>query len=104
MKIQLDTTEKTITIEESVNLHDFYEQINTLLPNGIWREFTLKVSVIKEWKNPINIPNISNPQPSNPQPYHPQSPFDNPYIPPIWYTTCGTDNFSLNDGIYNITT
>ena len=97
MRIQLDTTEKTITIEEDVNLHNFYEQINSLLPNGLWREFTLKVSVIKEWENPISIPNISNPQP-----YHPQSPYDNPYSP-VWYTNGSTDNFLLNDGVYNIT-
>ena len=30
MKIQLDTENKTITIEEDIKLHDFHEQINTL--------------------------------------------------------------------------
>ena len=32
MKLQLDTTNKEITIEESVNLHDLYETLNDLLP------------------------------------------------------------------------
>lgn len=98
MKIQLDTIEKTLTIEEDVNLHDFYEQINALLPNGLWREFTLKVATITEWRDPINVPST---QPYTPPPY--DNPNPSPYWPQIWYTTCGTDNFSLNNGVYNIT-
>jgi hypothetical protein len=35
MKLQLDTENKTITIEEDVNLHEFYEQINSILPGGL---------------------------------------------------------------------
>jgi hypothetical protein len=105
MRIQLDTINKTITIEEDVNLHDFYEELNSLLPGGLWREFTLKVSKIKDWENPINIPpttpHIWDPTPNSFPPY------DNPYppsFPQVWYTTSGTDNVSLNKGIYNITT
>ena len=82
MKIQLDTVNKTITIEEDVNLHDFYEQLNSILPDGKWREFTLKVSKITEWRDPISIPNTT--QPYNPLPY------DNPTFPTypqVWYTT-----------------
>lgn len=104
MKIQLDTINKTITIEEDTNLHDFYEQLNSLLPNGLWREFTLKVNKIKDWDNPITI----NPNPQiNPfVPFEP-NPYGNPYpstYPQVWYTTSGTDNITLNNGIYNITT
>ena len=58
MKIQLDTINKTITIEEDTNLHDFYEQLNSLLPNGLWREFTLKVNKIKDNKDSNEIENI----------------------------------------------
>ena len=106
MKIQLDTINKTITIEEDVNLHDFYEELNSLLPGGLWREFTLKVSKIKDWNDPITItPNIPiNPfVPIDPNP----SPYTSPYpptYPQVWYTTSGTDNITLNNGIYNITT
>lgn len=108
MKIQLDTIKKTITIEEDVNLHDFYEQLNSLLPGGLWREFTLKITKITEWRDPITItphtpigPGIS-PLPNTFPPY------DNPYpplYPQVWYTTStNTDTISLNRGVYNITT
>lgn len=106
MKIQLDTINKTITIEEDVNLHDFYEELNSLLPGGLWREFTLKVSRIKDWKNPITVTphtpiNPFVPIDPNPSPYTTPYP---PTFPQIWYTTSGTDNITLNNGIYNITT
>ena len=105
MKIQLDTINKTITIEEDVNLHDFYEELNGLLPGGLWREFTLKVAKIRDWNNPITITpstpiNPFIPIDPNPSPY--TSPY--PYYPQVWYTTSNTDNISLNQGIYNITT
>ena len=66
MKIQLDTENKTITINEDIKLHDFHEQINVLLPGGLWREFTLKVGKINKWKDPIIVdpykpPNINQP-------------------------------------------
>ena len=95
MKIQLDTINKTITIEEDVNLHDFYEEINSILPGGLWREFTLKVEKIKEWDNPITV-----------TPHTPINPYTNPYptYPQIWYTTSNSDKDTLITGIYNITT
>jgi hypothetical protein len=99
MKIQLDTVNKTITIEEDVNLHEFYEEINAILPSGLWREFTLKVGVIKKFINPITPINPFVPLDPNPSPY------TNPY-PQIWYTTA-TDNSNsttVNSGIYNIKT
>lgn len=94
MKIQLDTVNKTITIEEDVNLHDFYEQINAILPDGKWREFNLKVSKIVEWREPITI------TPHTPiNPYQPlTTPQPNTY-PNIWYGT--TTGNSTDEGIFN---
>lgn len=86
MKIQLDTTNKTITIEEDVNLHDFYESLNSILPDGKWREFTLKVSKITEWIDPTVI------RPQQPNPYGPVI-TPNPYDNNVW---CSTDT-----GIFN---
>lgn len=94
MKIQLDTVNKTITIEEDVNLHDFYEQLNSILPDGKWREFTLKVSKITEWRDPINVPRIPTP------PYNPGVDPWTPTYPQIWYTT-NTGEAELNPGVYN---
>jgi hypothetical protein len=108
MKIQLDTINKTITIEEDVNLHDFYEELNSLLPSGLWREFTLKVAKITEWRNPITItphtpinPFIPIGVPNEVNPYTSPQPS---FYPQVWYTTSGTDSVTLNSGIYNITT
>jgi hypothetical protein len=94
MKIQLDTINKTITIEEDVNLHDFYEQINAILPDGRWREFTLMVSKIAEWREPITI---TTPQ----QPINPYGPLTtNPINPygPFWYETITCNS---NEGVFN---
>jgi hypothetical protein len=105
MKLQLDTENKTITIEEDVNLHEFYEQINSILPGGLWREFTLKVGKIREWNNPITITPYTPINPFAPIDPNP-SPYTNPYptYPHIWYTTSNSDNDTLITGIYNITT
>tara|TARA_Y100000389_G_scaffold191610_1_gene218043 strand:- start:44 stop:340 length:297 start_codon:yes stop_codon:yes gene_type:complete len=94
VKIQLDTIQKTITIEEDVNLHDFYEQINGLLPGGLWREFTLKVTKVTEWLNPVTITPNTIPT----QPY--VSPNTYPRTGDIWYTTNSGD-VELNKGVFN---
>lgn len=56
MKLQLDTINKTITIEESINLDDFVTNLEELLPDGRWKEFTLLIAPIINWNpNPIII-------------------------------------------------
>lgn len=42
MKIQLDTTNKTIKVEESVKLQELTDALEKLLPNGEWKEFKLE--------------------------------------------------------------
>lgn len=67
MKIQIDTDNNILTIEDSVNLGDFIEFLNKLFPNEEWRKFKLEVKVIQNWTNPIIIerekPSWSNTQP-----------------------------------------
>lgn len=68
MKLQLDTVCKTIRIEESVNLDKLITTLESMLPNNLWKEFTLETNtVINSW----NIPTIINPWivPVNPQPF-----------------------------------
>jgi hypothetical protein len=105
MKIQIDTINKTITIEEDINLHEFYEEINKLLPSGLWREFSLKMTKITEWKDPITVPSTS-PSPT----IHPWS-TPNPTTPwtlpgqDIWYYTTSTTtggNLVLKNGVFNV--
>jgi hypothetical protein len=96
MKIQLDTTAKTIKVEESVNLGSLTETLERLLPNGAWKEFKLEANVQINWANPIIIDRYY-------PPYH--------YWQP-WYTTNGMDltvqcdgggSFqpNLQNGVYN---
>lgn len=54
MKIQLDTTAKTVKVEESVNLGELINGLKKLLPNNEWKEFKLETGVqIVQWSNPI---------------------------------------------------
>ena len=107
MKIQINTDLKTITIESNVNLKEFYDQIQLMLPSGSWEQFTLVQSLISNWSQPIYIPY--------------QKPPCNPWTDPVWYqqlpyVTCDTNtgtgsassginvtsNFNLKSGIYNV--
>jgi hypothetical protein len=82
MKIQIDTQSKTILIQEKISLDEFWKEIQTMLPNGTWKEYTIDKAI--EY---ISIP-YTNPFPqvvpwSNP-PYYPQQPIiytggTNPY-------------------------
>jgi hypothetical protein len=93
MKIQIDTTNKTITIEEDVNLHDFIEGINNLIPGGGWREYTLKITKITEWKEPIVIERDRDVKPFT-QPWTVPNQYPQPWttVPNIWYGTTTTRN------------
>lgn len=68
MKIQLDTEAKEIRIEESVLLSELINTLEGLLPNGLWKEYKLVVTIIQNWSYPIVYP----------QPYNPYNPY-NPY-------------------------
>ena len=103
MKLQLDTTNKTIKVEGLVNLNELFEALKKLLPQGEWKEFSLEANTTIVWTNPITI-----------------QPWVYPYLPayPWWgspIVTYGTsktaiydgnssDNvqYSLNQGVYNV--
>ncbi len=94
MKIQLDTTKKTIKIEENVNLRELIETLEALLPNEGWKEFKLETHTEIKWtQNPIAIER-------------------NPYEPIPWRKPWITykfndknivipDKYELTSGVYN---
>lgn len=106
MKLRIDTESKTITIEESVNIDDFFKMVERLLPNDLWKDFKLETNVINNWTAPIIIKEY---------PIYPVNPYPlNPY-PPTWpWITYGTGDFQggatsdtkttycLNSGVFNI--
>ena len=66
MKLQIDTELKTIKIEEKVNIGEFIEKLDLLFPEFGWKEYTLEVTIINNFSNPIvidhrNLPLIPNP-------------------------------------------
>ncbi|MBC7088650.1 MAG: hypothetical protein H5T96_09345 [Tissierellales bacterium] len=67
MKIQIDTDNKTICLEEKVNLGEFFSKLEELFPDLKWREYTLETGIINYWTNPIIInPHIPYPPDSYP--------------------------------------
>ena len=84
MKIQLDYDTKTITLEDNVNLGEFFDKIKNILPD--FKEWKLETKTVINWNNPITIP--YNPYVPNPYPY-------NPY--PWWHygTDVGTGTVTL---------
>jgi len=103
MKIQLDTVAKTIKLDESVNVGEFMETLRRLLPDNLWREFSLEThTIINNWTNPYVVPIFPyySPGVRGTQPFN--TPFSDPYP---WYTqTSPTDEiqYSLNQGVFNI--
>ena len=92
MKLQLDTEEKSVKIEESVNLKELYEILDKLLPNGLWNEYTIETNVSINWTSPIVIDNTP--------PYNPYTPPCNPYTPPNtypWITYTTTSDFEVKE-------
>jgi len=97
MKLQLDTKEKVIRLEESVNLGEFTETLKLLLPDGLWKEYRLETNCTIFWNNPIVI-----------EPYRPYT------WPWITYTdgtsllecngtaTNKPTPYTLTSGVYNI--
>ena len=93
MKIQLDTTNKQITLQDSVKLSDLIKELKAILPNDLWKEYTLNTNVTITWSNPITI--------YHPYNYYPYSPLE-PYKKLPWITYTSGNSYNINDGIYNI--
>lgn len=58
MKIQLDTSNKIIRVEQNSNFGELIKYLDKLLPKnsplGYWKDFTLETNtVIYNWNNPI---------------------------------------------------
>lgn len=105
MKVQLDTEHKTIKLEKDVKLSKLVEFLESILPDGKWKEFTLETNTtIQQWSSPIVIRE-----------------YPRPYYGPWWgtpYTMMGTGSsitnslsssavdasasHSLQSGVYNM--
>lgn len=90
MKLQLDTTTKTIKIEADVVLSELMELLDKILP-GEWKKYTLQTNTtITNWSYPLIIKEYIKEQKTYP-----------------WYGDnnrfyCSTSNTQLKTGTYNI--
>lgn len=67
MKIQLDTENKTIKVENDVKLKDLVDTLEKLLPKGEWKEFELQTNVTTTgWSAPIVVDRYVPSYPSYP--------------------------------------
>jgi len=56
MNIQINTSEKTIKLSETVSLKELEDVLFKLFPNNEWREYKLETNtVIYNWSSPIII-------------------------------------------------
>lgn len=53
MKLQINTEQKSITINENVNAHQLFELLKTWFPKGEWKKWTITSEVIT---NAISYP------------------------------------------------
>jgi len=84
MKIQLDTTDKTIKVEDNVLFKELIDVLDKILPYKKWMQFTLITNVvINHWSEPVYIPR-----------YVPVDPF--PRYP--WYMNSKTPLGSTSEG------
>ena len=90
MKLQLDTTNKTISIEEQVTFGDLLDTLEELLPNGRWSEYKLITTKTIDWSlYPIYTPQVY--------------PTDNG-CPWITSSDKSETNYAINPGVFNIST
>ena len=103
MKIQLDTTNKTVKIEENIKVSKLIDTLKKLLPND-WKDYSLEThTTIIGWIKPY----IIREYPIYTKPYYP------PTYP--WYYSStnktggismsankNTADYSLKSGVYNV--
>lgn len=83
MKIQLDTSSKTITIEEKVNLGELFDILSKLLPDESWKQFDIIPMFLYNWSDPIVA-----------------QPYQYPYSRIMHTDSCSAT--LTTDGVYNI--
>jgi hypothetical protein len=94
MKIQIDTTAKTLKLDEATQMGELIKSLELLFPNGEWREFNLMTNVNITW---VQQPVIIKQYPVYPEVYPSWPWWNQPY-----YTSTGGISYELNPGIYDI--
>ena len=77
MKIQIDTDNKTIKLEDNISLNELFKKIKKLFPDNEWKEYKLETNTtIQTCYNPIKYIEIEK--------------YKDPIYPPYPWITCET--------------
>ena len=99
MKLQIDTTNKTIKIENDIKLSVLIKNLKGMFPNGEWKNFTLETNTtIQQWTNPVVV--------DRPYPVYP-SPRQYPWYEVSWNShshdiKAGMEDCRLESGTFNV--
>jgi len=95
MKLQIDTTLKTIKVEGEVKFEELIKVLDSMFPKSEWKSFTLTTNtIIQTFSYPIYV-----------EKYRPSTPWwESPWICLVNNNEKGVDNaqYSLKNGVYNI--
>lgn len=97
MKLQVNTEEKTIVLEESIELDKLFETVKKLFPENEWKKYKLEPKIIQSWNNPIVIDRF----PTYPLPWWNQFFYVTPPSSPTITYDSG-DNTTYKNGVYNV--
>ena len=101
MKLQIDANNKTIKVEEDVNLFEFIEVVHKTIHPDVLKEYKLITGSIIEWNNPIIIYRDQWHYPLYPiNPYPLSPPYwvgDLPLITEPYSNTCGCNDSIKQD-------
>ncbi len=103
MKIQIDTTKKTVKVEESVNLGKLVGAIQNMLPD--WKLYILEIEPVVNWTAPIIIREYTPwwNQPLTPMPWIIYQDTTGEPPPDIVYTASAGDvTAHVTGGVYNL--
>lgn len=98
MRIQIDTTAKTLKLDEAIKMSELMQALEMLFPKNEWKEFQLLTDVRIDWTSPIIIE-----RPALPWTW-PYQPYTQPYHPYPWITYYDTtgNNYQFNTGIFDV--
>lgn len=87
MRLNIDTTLKTIKIDTSVNLGELVEALKKLFPENEWTTFRLETNTQIIWRDPIIIHDY-------------KSPYTYPWYNPLQIPTITCKGYASGDGKY----
>ncbi len=55
MKVQIDTTKKTVRMVGPVPIESLVDCLSSVMPDGAWLDYSIETAAVAGWKNPIRF-------------------------------------------------